>query len=198
MLSPTQFHTAFARGHDYAAYLATATAGQRPAWDAFTAKVRLTEAQSILVRSFERRINVIVVSGTWCGDCVQQCPMLHRIAEAHPAPKNDPDAPGIDLRFLDRDEHPEIAKPLKICGGGRVPVAVFLNEEFDFISMLGDRTLARYRVLAAAKLGPSCPLPGAPIPDDEVAATTADWLNEFERVALLLRLSPKLRAKHED
>jgi hypothetical protein len=36
------------------------------------------------------------------------------------------------------------------------------------------------------------------VPEDEVRATLADWLNEFERVALLLRLSGKLRSKHGD
>jgi hypothetical protein len=48
------------------------------------------------------------------------------------------------------------------------------------------------------KLGPACPLPGAPLPDDELAATLQDWLNEFERIELLLRLSPRLRRKHGD
>jgi hypothetical protein len=139
-----------------------------------------------------------VISGTWCGDCVQQCPMFDHIARAHPAPASHSDAPGIDLRFLDRDKNPDLAGPLKICGGVRVPTVVFLNEEFDFIAILGDRTLARYRALAAKYLGPSCPLPGAPVPPDEVAATLQDWVDEFERVALLLRLSPKLRAKHAD
>jgi hypothetical protein len=85
-----------------------------------------------------------------------------------------------------------------ICGGRRVPTVLFLNEDFEFVSILGDRSLTRYRAMAAKQLGASCPLPGAPVPADEIAATRQDWLNEFERVQLVLRLSPKLRERYND
>ena len=85
-----------------------------------------------------------------------------------------------------------------LCGGRRVPVFIFMNEEFDLVSLMGDRSLTRYRALAARQLGPSCPVPGAPIPPDELAGTIQDWLDELERVHLLCRLSPKLREKHGD
>jgi hypothetical protein len=35
-------------------------------------------------------------------------------------------------------------------------------------------------------------------PDDALAAVAAEWLAEFERVQLILRLSPRLRQKHGD
>jgi hypothetical protein len=63
---------------------------------------------------------------------------------------------------------------------------------------LMDRTLARYRGLARRQLGPSCELPWAEIPADESAAVLQEWLNEFERVQWMLRLSPRLRQKHGD
>ena len=62
----------------------------------------------------------------------------------------------------------------------------------------GDRSLTRYRAAAARNLGPSCPLPGAPLPQDELEGTLQDWVDEFERVHLLLRLSARLRQKHQD
>ncbi|MBZ0171555.1 MAG: hypothetical protein K8E66_04175, partial [Phycisphaerales bacterium] len=77
-------------------------------------------------------------------------------------------------------------------------VVLFLNEDFDFLSLYGDRSLSRYRALAARQLGASCPLPGAPVDGAEARATCQDWLNELERVHLLCRLSPKLRARHGD
>jgi hypothetical protein len=73
-----------------------------------------------------------------------------------------------------------------------------MSEDFEFVSLLGDRTLSRYRAMAARSLGAACPLPGAPLPDDELAATLSEWVGEFERVQLLLRLSPRLRQKHGD
>jgi len=77
-------------------------------------------------------------------------------------------------------------------------VVVFMNEDFEFVGLAGDRTLSRYRALAARMLGASCPLPGAPVPEDEIAATLQDWVEEFERAQLLLRLSGKLRQRHGD
>ena len=180
--------TTHAAGLGFEEYVATDP--KRAAdWMAIHERTTLTSGQRSLIAEFVRRINVIVVSGTWCGDCVQQGPLLARIAEGSDL---------IDLRWVDRDEHPELASRLRINGGNRVPVAVFMNEFFEPVSILGDRTLTRYRAIAARNLGPSCPLPGAPVPAEELAGTLQEWLDEFERVQLLLRLSPKLRALHAD
>jgi thiol-disulfide isomerase/thioredoxin len=180
----------FEAGLTFESYVATGRPEQQAAWRRIYDQARLSDVQRRLVQGFVREMNVLVVSGIWCGDCVQQCPLLQRIAEAGPAK--------IHLRFVDRDQHDDLAAQLCINAGQRVPVVLFLAEDFEFISVLGDRTLARYRALAARQLGPSCPLPGAPVPDDELAATLQDWLNEFERVHWLLRLSARLRQKHGD
>ncbi len=179
----------FAAAVPYEAYLASDPSRAAP-WRRMEAQVRLTPAQRTLVRGFIRRMSVLVVSGIWCGDCSAQGPMLAAIAAEQPSM--------IDLRWVDRDEHPRLADMVRICGGHRVPTVIFMAEDLEFVSLLGDRTLSRYRAIAARQLGPSCPIPGAPIPTDEIESTLADWLDEFERVHLLLRLSPRLRAMHGD
>jgi hypothetical protein len=73
-----------------------------------------------------------------------------------------------------------------------------MAEDCEFVGLYGDRTLSRYRAVAARQTGAACELPGAEAPRDEMDATMADWVNEFERVQLLLRLSPRLREKHGD
>ena len=135
-------------------------------------------------------MHVIGLSGIWCGDCVQQCPLIERIAEANPGK--------IVLRWLDRDQHLDLQERLTINTGHRVPVILFCAEDDHLVSWYGDRTLSRYRAVAARHLGPSCPMPGAPVSQEEIAATLQDWLNEFERVHLLLRLSTRLRQKYGD
>lgn len=190
MLTPDFLRSKFSAGLTYGAYVATGSPAQQEQWRQADALVHLNESQTALAAGFTRRQNVLVLSGIWCGDCSAQCPMLARLAAANPG--------AIGLSFLDRDQNLDLAEPLKICGGLRVPTAVFMNEEFEFVSLLGDRTLARYRAVSARKLGASCPLPGAPEPADALGATLQDWLDEFERVHLLLRLSPKLRARYGD
>ncbi|MEM8756576.1 MAG: thioredoxin family protein [Planctomycetota bacterium] len=190
MLTPDFLRSEFEAGHAYDAYVAAGDPGHQESWKKFHAGVSLTAEQSKLLGSFDRTLNVLVSSGTWCGDCVQQVPMLDHIEKA---------AGGkIVTRYVDRDEHADLAERVKICGGLRVPVVLILNEDFDLLSLEGDRTLARYRAMAARQLGPSCPLPGAPVPPDEVAATLADWVAGYERAHLIARLSTKLRQRHGD
>lgn len=184
---------AFASAAPYSDHLAAGTPAQQDAWRQIFDRAHLTPDQQRLVAGFSREMHVLAISGVWCGDCAQQCPLLQRIAEASPD--------RIKLRFIARAAgapQPDLGLPLRINGGDRVPVVIFLAEDDEFVSIYGDRTLSRYRALAARQLGPACPLPGAPIPDDEIAATLQDWLNEFERVQLLLRLSGRLRQKYGD
>lgn len=190
MLSPDVLRAHFEAGLPYDRYVASGRPHEQANWTAFRSRVELTAAQGATLAGISRRIHALCISGTWCGDCVQQCPMFDAIAGAAPE--------RIHLRFVDRDRHADLADRVMICGGRRVPVLLLLNEDFEFVALAGDRTLARYRALAGRLLGPACPMPGSPVPPDEIAATLQDWVDEFERVGLLLRLSPKLRARHGD
>lgn len=179
----------FAAGLNWPDYLATGKPAQRDAWNAVYNQVSLSDSQRKLLADFKRDMKVICLSGIWCGDCVQQGPLLQRIDEA---------AERITLVWLDRDEHKDLAARVQINQGLRVPTVIFLSEDDEFCGLYGDRTLTRYRAMADSQLGPACPIPGAPIPIDELLATMQDWLDEFERIQLLLRLSPRLRQKHND
>ena len=185
-MNATLLRRTFEAALPYDRYLAT-DAARAAAWHAVRAS--LTPSQKALLGTFTRHMPVLVLSGVWCGDCAQQGPMLQAIAAA---------CPHIDLRWIDRDAAPDLRDQVAICGGHRVPTVLWMAEDFEFVSLLGDRTLPRYRAMAARQLGPSCPLPGAALPADEAAATLQAWLDEFERVQLILRLSGRLRQKHGD
>ncbi len=75
---------------------------------------------------------------------------------------------------------------------------VFLSEDFQEVFRYGERTLSIYRKLAADQLGPSCPTGLVPPSPDAIALSVSEWLNEFERAQLVLRLSPRLRQRHGD
>lgn len=187
-LTAPEWRTAHHAGVPWAEYLA-AHAARTAGWTAHIAAARLTAGQRQLLGSFTRRMNVLVLTGAWCGDCAAQCPMLGAIAEACPA---------ADVRFLEQAAHMELAGRLRINGGTRVPTVVWCAEDHEFCALLGDRTLSRYRAMAARQLGPACPLPSAPPMADEAAATLQEWVDEFERVHLMLRTSPRLRQLHGD
>jgi hypothetical protein len=180
----------FAEALPYQAFLDRhAAPPQRARWDAMHGRFSLTADQLKLLGGFARRMPVLCLAGAWCGDCINQCPAFDYFAQA---------ATQMDLRFMDRDVRPELREMLAINGGHRVPVVVFLSEDWFEVSRYGERTVASYRRLAAEQLGPACPTGLVPPAAEALAATTADWLAEFERAQLILRLSPRLRSKYGD
>lgn len=180
----------FEAGQSYSDFLQSyGNEEQRRRWAAVHEQVKLTPAQRDLLASFKRDMKVLCLSGTWCGDCVNQCPIFSHFEAA---------SPRIQVRYFDRDASPDLCAALSICGGARVPVVVFLSEDGQQVGWYGDRTISKYRRMAAEQLGPSCPT-GLVAPDQSLLdAVTQDWLNEFERIQLILRTSPRLRKLHGD
>jgi len=183
------FRDHFDKGLAYDAYVATGKEQHRARWREMEPKIALDAGQRARLAALDRRVNLLVLSGTWCGDCVRQVPILRRIEEASPA---------VTLRILDRDANPELRDELRLSGAAKVPVAVFLNEDFFEVSRYGDRSLAAYRAMARNQLGPACPIGPTPLGEDEIRDGIVEWVNEFERIQLLLRLSPYLRERHGD
>jgi thiol-disulfide isomerase/thioredoxin len=158
-------------------------------WDRALAATTLTDAQRQLLAKFTRKTNVLLLAGAWCGDCAGQCPVFDRFAEA---------APVLDVRYLDRDDHPDVQAELKINGGDRVPVAVFFSEDGFEVARYGERTLAKYRQLVEQATGESCGTGIVKGTDPVQRAVVQEWLDQVERVQWILRLSPRLRRLHGD
>lgn len=177
-------------GLSFEDYLNHAKPSEKENWLKTYDSISLSDQQRQLLGSFSREMKVVVLSGSWCGDCSQQGPILQRIAETNPQK--------INLRWLERDDHMDLSDQLMINGGNRVPIVVFCAEDYEQVGWFGDRVLSRYRAMAAQNLGGACPLPGAPVPDDQIKGAISDWVQQFERVHLLLRLSGRLRQKHGD
>jgi thiol-disulfide isomerase/thioredoxin len=165
------------------------TPEQQTRWQAVYERVALTGEQRELLAGFVREMHVLCVAGAWCGDCVNQCPVLQRIGEQNPR---------IQVRFVDRDAQPAAQDALMMNAGRRVPAVIFLSEDNYECARYGDRTLAAYRQMAADRLGPACPTGIVPPGPALLSAVTAEWVGQFERVQLMLRLSKRLREKHGD
>jgi thiol-disulfide isomerase/thioredoxin len=164
-------------------------AAHRARWKETFDAVRLTDGQKQLLKAFTREVNVMVLAGAWCGDCSGQCPIFDRFAEV---------APVLKIRYLDSGEHADVQQELSVNGGKRVPVAVFFSEDGYEVLRYGDRTLSKYRQMARDLAGDSFPTGIETSNNPLLIQVTQDWLNEFERVQWLLRLSSRLRQKHRD
>ncbi|MCO6430869.1 MAG: thioredoxin family protein [Deltaproteobacteria bacterium] len=183
------FRQFFELARPYKEYVATGTPQQQERWAASEERASLTEGQRLLLAAFTRKLNVLVLSGTWCGDCIRQCPLIWEIEKASSV---------IECRYIDNQQHPELRDELRIAGGARVPVAVFLSEDFFEIARFGDRTLSEYKRKAATELGPACDIGTSTSKPEDTAEELREWLEQFHRAQLVLRLSPFLRARHRD
>lgn len=184
--------TKFDQGMGYADFVALGQAeGHDSQWHQRHGQLELTDPQRTLVESFTRDLNVLCLTGTWCGDCALQGSAMHRIAEANPGK--------LRLRFILRsDDHADLIVKSQINAGFRVPVTWFISEDFRTVSCFGDRSLSRYRSMAQKTLPPHEAATLAPPPADPVRQVLQEVLDEFERVQLLLRLSTRLREKYGD
>jgi thiol-disulfide isomerase/thioredoxin len=183
------FKSKFEQGLDYKSFMESSKEHEQSRWQAVYDRVSLTDDQKKLLDGFTRKMNVLCMTGAFCGDCVRQCPIMQRIAEASDV---------IDLKFVDRDTNPDLSERLKILGGNRVPVVVFLSEDFFEFARFGDRTLSTYRKMASEQIGSACHTGIVPPPDKELAVLTQEWVDIFERPQLALRLSPMLRERYGD
>lgn len=180
----------FDQGLTYSAFLEQyGDAKDQSRWQAVHEEVSLTAAQKELLAGFVREMKVLVLAGAWCGDCVNQCPIFDHFAQA---------TDKIQLRFYDRDANPDLADILKTCGAARVPSVLFLSEDNFVCGRYGDRTLAKYRTMAAELSGAACSTGIVSKGDELLQTVTQEWLDEFERIQHMLRTSGRLREKHGD
>jgi hypothetical protein len=158
-------------------------------WAGLHAQVKLTAAQRELLATFRRDMKVLCLAGTWCGDCVNQCPIFDHFTRA---------TDKIAVRFFDRDAQPELAADLSICAAARVPAVLFLSEDGYPCGRYGDRTLSKYRQLAGEQTSPARDTGPLNAGQSLLEAVVQEWLNEFERIQLMLRTSARLRGLHGD
>jgi hypothetical protein len=181
----------FDAAQSYEAYLSSVPPEKAKRWRDMDLQIpALSAEQKLRLAGHGRIMRVLVSSSVACGDCVRQGPMLRRAAEAGGSQ--------IELRLIDREAFPELTDELRILGAKKVPVAVFLSEDWFEAGRFGDRMLAVYRAKAAREYGPACESGLVAPPLDQLAADQEEWVGIFERMLLMLRLSPMLRERHGD
>lgn len=183
------FSSCFEKALPYEEYLKTGSDLQIERWKQMEQSVKVTQTQQQLLGSFVRKMNVLVMSGIWCGDCVRQGPIINAIQSFSPT---------MEVRYIDNQENPELRDELRIHGGCRVPVVVTLSEDFFEVGRFGDRTLSVYRQKAVREVGPTCDIGLSAPSEDALAVETQEWLDYFERMHLILRLSGLLRERYSD
>jgi hypothetical protein len=101
----------------------------RELWEGVYRLARIPEwARAALAGGTPRRL--LVIAEDWCGDASNTVPVLARLAE---------EVPGLELRILRRDEHPEVMDRYLTNGSRSIPIVIVLDEQFEEIGHWGPR-----------------------------------------------------------
>jgi hypothetical protein len=73
------------------------------------------------LQGLARPVHVVAIAEDWCGDVVRHVPVLQKLAEG---------SPSLRVRYITREQHPEVFVRFLTNGGEAIPRFVFLNHAF--------------------------------------------------------------------
>jgi hypothetical protein len=91
------------------------------------AMVQLTYSQPLdphvrgLLKAIGRPVHVVAIAEDWCGDVVRHVPVLRKFEEV---------ASRLHVRFVTREQHPDVFVRFLTNGGEAIPKFIFLNDQF--------------------------------------------------------------------
>jgi hypothetical protein len=175
----------FAQGMTYGEYRAQMTRNQER-FDANEQRVVLDAADLAAFQRLPRRLPVLVLGEDWCGDVIDNLPILGRVAAQ---------SEKLDLRIFLRDQHPDLMDQYLNQGQFRsIPVFVFFDEQFNELGRFIERpsSVTERRTHARQAIFAQHPEFGAP-------DTPADQLPENVRAQLMQEMTrAREQSKEQD
>ena len=102
---------------------------QRGLWEGLHRISVVPEWATIAVPAGVKR-KLLVIAEDWCGDASSTIPIVARLTEA---------VPGLELRIIRRDEHPEVMDQYLTNGSRSIPIVIALDESFRELGHWGPR-----------------------------------------------------------
>ena len=106
-------------------------------------KLTLDAAREGFLARLPRAVHVVAIAEDWCGDVVRFTPVLMRIAAASGGQ--------VRVRFISRDQHPDVFVRFLTNGGEAIPKFIFLNDQFVECGNWGPMPAACRRILSRGK-----------------------------------------------
>lgn len=128
-LAPLDFRVLWEQAQTFAEMVAGAGETHRPLWEGI---YRNASAPAWAVASVPpgTSLRLVMLTEDWCMDTVNTAPFVARFAEA---------VPGVALRFLGRDAHPEVMDRYLTRGSRSIPVVIALDADFRELGHWGPR-----------------------------------------------------------
>lgn len=122
------FRTLWADALTFEAFLAVSTK-HKGLWEGIYDIARLPEwATTALPEGVQRKL--LVIAEDWCGDASSTVPVLAKLAA---------NTPGVELRIILRDQHPEVMDRYLTNGSRSIPIVIALDDEYRELGHWGPR-----------------------------------------------------------
>jgi len=102
----------------------------------------LTEEEKQRLSAISRPVHVLAIAEDWCGDVVRNVPALQKLAEF---------CPNLIVKYVSREQHPDVFVRFLTNGGEAIPKFVFLSEDFVECSNWGPMPEDYRRLIARGK-----------------------------------------------
>jgi hypothetical protein len=113
----------------YDAFVAASDLKHRGLWHGLHRLARIPSWALAAVPA-DSGIKLLVLAEDWCGDASNSIPVLAKLTDR---------APGVELRIIRRDEHPEVMDRYLTNGSRSIPVVIVLNRDFRELGHWGPR-----------------------------------------------------------
>ena len=135
--------TVFESGQPFDAWLAAAESDQNRAAIAQALVEQTLEPQvAAALGALPRPVYVVAIAEDWCGDVRRHVPVLERLAQASPM---------LQVRYLAREQHPDVFIRFLTNGGEAIPKFVFLSGQFVECGNWGPMPAVERTLIARGK-----------------------------------------------
>jgi thiol-disulfide isomerase/thioredoxin len=133
----------FESGLSFEQWLGTAESDQnRGAMQQALAEQALEPQLEALLDALPRQVHVVAIAEPWCGDVRRHVPVLQRLAQS---------APNLEVRYITREQHPDVFVRFLTNGGEAIPKFVFLSDQFVECGNWGPMPAADRVLIARGK-----------------------------------------------
>jgi hypothetical protein len=132
----------FYSGQPFETWLAAAEGDRRRQMAQALAAQPLEPHVQAALSALPRPVYVVAIAEPWCGDVRRHVPVLERIAQA---------APKLHVRYISREQHPDVFVRFLTNGGEAIPKFVYLSEQWVECGNWGPMPAADRTLIARGK-----------------------------------------------
>ena len=126
---PIDFRATWEQADPFSRFLARVTKLQS-LWESGARNAKVPDWAREKFAALPNGLRMLVLNADWCLDSASAVPILACLAEV---------VPGVELKVLDRDSHPEIMDQYLTDGTRSIPLAILLDRDFKVLGRWGPR-----------------------------------------------------------